>query len=217
MTSKTTDDGHPTIDMFDPASVALLTNTDASASMPLDPFDPAALRLSQEFLGDVATEVILTTLEVRKPKNAEFFRVNPDKAYREQVGLIDVEEDRSKYLVLPNMHAELARDISPVLLITAVSKSGVPFLWPLKLTKSGGRSNPWNDSARAAALAAETAWVRMDSNSAQGRYDVERAKGNLGEPEFPSEPFGELLRVAFAERVISSADHPVVRQRRGEI
>lgn len=214
MTGKTTD-GDPTIEMFDPASLAL--SIDNSAKRSHDPFDPAALRLSQAFLDEVATEALLTALEVRKPKNAEFFRVNPDPAYRLEFGIINVEEDRSTYLVTPNMHAELVRDLSPVLLVTAVNKSGTPFLWPLKLTKPGTRSNTWNESARAAALAAETAWVRMDSNTPRGRYDAERAKGNLGQPEFPTEPFGELLRVAFADRVISSADHPVVRQRRGEI
>ncbi|HRK62993.1 MAG TPA: hypothetical protein PLN53_01280 [Terricaulis sp.] len=214
MASKVDD---PTIDLFDPAAQVLTTDVSISGGAPLDPFDPARLRLSPDLLEDVATEVLLTTLDVRKPKTGEFFRVNPDKAYRLELAVINVEEERATYLVMKDMHDDLNADLTPVLLVVAVNRSGTPFLWPLKLTKPGGRSSPWNDTARGAAQAAESAWVRMDSDAARGQYMVRRATGNLGEPVFPSEPFSDLLRIAFADRVIDSATHPVVRQRRGEI
>jgi hypothetical protein len=37
------------------------------------------------------------------------------------------------------------------------------------------------------------------------------------EPEWPEVPFGELLRIAFRDRLIESLDHPVLRRLRGEI
>jgi hypothetical protein len=50
-----------------------------------------------------------------------------------------------------------------------------------------------------------------------GAYDVFQAQGHLSEPEWPQLPFGELLRIAFRDRYISTPDHPVLRRLRGEV
>lgn len=42
------------------------------------------------------------------------------------------------------------------------------------------------------------------------------ASGDLPAPPWPLTPFGELLRVAFKDRFITTADHPVLRKLRGE-
>jgi hypothetical protein len=38
----------------------------------------------------------------------------------------------------------------------------------------------------------------------------------MEEPVWPEEPFNELLRIAFRDRIISSPDHPVVKRLRGQ-
>jgi hypothetical protein len=50
-----------------------------------------------------------------------------------------------------------------------------------------------------------------------GAYDVFVAAGELGEPEWPTAPFSELLRIAFRDRLIDDLNHPVLRRLRGEV
>jgi hypothetical protein len=48
-------------------------------------------------------------------------------------------------------------------------------------------------------------------------YRVMKAKGELGEPDWPPTPFNELLNVAFKDRVIDTEDHPVFNKLLGRI
>jgi hypothetical protein len=67
----------------------------------------------------------------------------------------------------------------------------------------------------AAALAMER-WVRVAADLGLGGYQVFKAAADLPEPVWPDHSFQELLRVAFKERLINRADHPVLRRLRGE-
>ena len=67
-----------------------------------------------------------------------------------------------------------------------------------------------------AARLAETKWVRVASNMAAGMYDTFEATGELPDPEWPELSFGEILRLAYRDRFINSADHPVLQALRGE-
>jgi len=57
----------------------------------------------------------------------------------------------------------------------------------------------------------------MQADMALAGYRLLKAKGDLGEPEWPSIPFNELLDVAFKERVISTEDHPVFNKLLGRL
>ena len=59
--------------------------------------------------------------------------------------------------------------------------------------------------------------MRVVANLSLGAYDVFEAGGQLGEPEWPTPTFGELLRVAFKDRFITTLDHPILRRLRGEV
>jgi hypothetical protein len=43
------------------------------------------------------------------------------------------------------------------------------------------------------------------------------AKGDLGEPQWPDKTFRDLLELAFRDRRIDRADHPVIRELAGEL
>jgi hypothetical protein len=47
----------------------------------LDPFDPEALRMSQDFGVELGVQKVLLTVPVRKPDKAWFVRVHPAKEY----------------------------------------------------------------------------------------------------------------------------------------
>jgi hypothetical protein len=48
-----------------------------------------------------------------------------------------------------------------------------------------------------------------------GAYDVLIATGQLGDPEWPTAPFNDLLRIAFRDCYIDRIDHPLILRLRG--
>ena len=51
-----------------------------------------------------------------------------------------------------------------------------------------------------------------------GAYEMFKARGDLGEPEWPDKSLSELLRLAFkGDRLIDSLNHPVLRELAGEM
>jgi hypothetical protein len=184
-----------------------------------DPFDPASLRLSQDFSVAVGVKKALLTVPVRKPDKSWFVRVHPDPTYRLQTAVIELKEDREIYLVAPALWPELAAEATfrPKLLATAINRQGVVFLWDVNLPRTDGRADEWSRTALEALDMASTRWVRVVANMALGGYEVYFASGELGEPTWPELPFRDLLRVAFKDRYITDRSHPVWRRLRGEV
>jgi hypothetical protein len=185
----------------------------------VNPFDPAALRLSQDFAADLGVKKALLTLPVRKPDKAWFVRVHPSEDYRLQTAVVELKEERETYLVAPTLWSELSTEatFSPRLLCTAVNRQNVLFLWPIRLPGADGKLDDWNKSALQAAQLAEKKWVRVTANMSLGAYDAYQATGPIPEPKWPEQPFAELLRLGFKDRYIDRQDHPVLRRLRGEI
>jgi hypothetical protein len=187
------------------------------AAVANNPFDPARLRLSQDFASAIGVKKVLTTVQCRKPHRHEFVRVRQGAEWRLQAGMFEEKIHRENYIVKPSMWSELLGEIHPVCLFYTVTRQGDVLLWPVKLPGVDGKSNSWNESALAAATLAETKWVRVVANMPGGLYDVFEAAGELTEPVWPELPFAEILRLAFKDRFIQSADHSVVKALRGEV
>jgi hypothetical protein len=184
-----------------------------------DPFNPANLRLSQDFHADLGVKRKLLTVPVRKPDKAWFVRVRPGDEHRLETCVVELKEEGETYLMAPALWPELAREatFSPRALFTAVNRQGVPFLWPVRLPGSDGKIDSWSQSALEAARLAEGHWVRVQANLSLGAYDVFQATGPLPEPRWPDETLHELLKISFKGRYIDAADHPVLRKLRGEV
>jgi hypothetical protein len=185
-----------------------------------NPFDPARLRLPQDFGATLGVKKALLTIPVRKPSREWFVQVHPDESYRVQTAVLELKEDRETYLVDPELWPELAtRESStfgPRAIFTAINRQGVVFLWPIRLPGPSGKLDDWNQSSIEAAAMAAGKWVRIAANMSLGAYDVFEATAKLPEPEWPEVSFGELLKVAFKNRYIDSLDHPVLLRLRGE-
>jgi hypothetical protein len=184
-----------------------------------DPFDPASLRLSQNFDAAIGVKKALVSIPVRKPAKTWFIHVHPDPAYRVETAVIELKEDREIYLVAPALWSELAREAAfvPRALFTAINRQGVIFLWPLRLPGSDGKTDEWSRTALEGADRATKGWIRLAANMALGAYDIFEASDQLTKPEWPDIPFRELLRVAFKDHYIGSLNHPVLRKLRGEV
>jgi hypothetical protein len=183
-----------------------------------DPFDPQALRLSQDFGASIGVKKALVAVPVRKPANSWWVRVHPGEDYRDSFGVIELKEDRETYLVAPALHHPLDGEatFSGRALFTTINRQGVLFLWPIRLPRSDGRSDEWSRTALDAAHKAMKGWVRIAANMSVGAYDVFEATAPIAEPDWPEYSFRDLLRVAFKDRFIDTWGHPVLRRLRGE-
>src|SRR6185436_6150304 len=97
---------------------------DAGAS---DPFDPVALRLSQDFGSSIGVKKVLTVVPCRKPNRHEFVRVRPGEDWRLETGLFEDRINRDLYLVRRELWDELAGDVYPACLFLAVNRQGDVF------------------------------------------------------------------------------------------
>src|SRR5262249_46178460 len=125
-----------------------------------DPFDPATLRLSQDFAADLSVKKALVTIPVKKPVKTWFVRTHPSEGYRLQTTVLELKEEGEVYVVAPDLRAERATEspFSVRVLYTAVNRQGVLFLWPIRLPGPDGRLDSWSLSAREAAQRAEKRW-----------------------------------------------------------
>jgi len=183
-----------------------------------NPFDPAALRLDQTFADSVGVKKHVMTVPVGKPNRQDFVRVRPQLEYRlAPAAIIEVKEDREVYLVTPDMAQELPGEFAAVTLFTAINRQGVLRLWPVKLPGPDGKHNEWHRSAAEAAELAMKSWIRLTANMSLGANEVFQATGDLPEPEWPDIPFPEILKIAFKDRIVDRADHPLVQRLRGQV
>ena len=182
-----------------------------------DPFDLEHIRLSQDFGDMVGAKKLLTTVQVRKPTRQEFIRVRPGEDWRIDTAVLEVKEERETYLVDPSLWPILPGEITPKVLVTAVNRQNVVFLWPLRLPGSDGRVNQWSQSALEASILATEGWICVKANMSAGAYEVYQAGGSLPDPVWPEESFQDLIRIAFKDRFIKDVDHPVIHRLRGEI
>jgi hypothetical protein len=180
-----------------------------------DRFDLDKLRLSQDFVESAGVKKLLTTVPVRKPSPQDFVRVHPNPAYRMELAVIELKDDREIFLLLPTIARELPGEFVMVTLFTAINRQGVVHLWPVRLPPPDGRINEWHRSAAEAAELAMRRWIRVKANMALGAYEMFEAASTIADPAWPELSFQELLRIAFRERLVDNLDHSVIKRLRG--
>ena len=181
-----------------------------------DPFDPDTLRV--QGLADVEVEKVLTHVPTRRPGRTEFFRVHPE--YVLDTLILEREDgiDRETYLVAPEVQDLVMHELRKVRLFVCINKRGTVFMWPAKLPRDDtDRGGAWARTALQVAEQAKGLWVKMWGNRDLGAYEMVRAKGDLGDPQWPEKSFRDLLALAFRERRIDRPDHPVIRELAGEL
>jgi len=196
---------------FDPAA--------AAATPPPDPFNPEMLRLPPDFESMAGVNKVLNNIPVRRPNDQEWFDVCPDPAYRGTYAAIKLKAANEYYLVAGHLANVLAEEVISVTIYTVMTKGGVLLLWPVKLpSATDRRKDKWISSAHAAATKAMERRCRIKANMGAGSYDLFISKSTMQgtEPVWPTEPFIDLLRIAFAEdgRFVSDLNHPVFAELR---
>ena len=193
------------------------TETAASAK-PYDPFDPDTMRLSQATLKSSAKKLISNYTIRKTPRRGSFFRVHPDPAYQ-HITYVYLEKDeagldKDTYLITPRFAEQLDDEYknvmqSTILYLAKERHAEKAFVWRVGIPLDGTKDNQFWSSAREKADIAKTQWIRIATGI--GCYDHYEPKGAIPEPVWPEIPFGEILRLAFKNRVIDSMDHPIMQ------
>jgi hypothetical protein len=179
-------------------------------------FKPENVRVDQSYLAGTAKK-LLTVLPVKKPNPQAYIRINDQAEYRENVALLELKDERETYLVAPSVLPELdPGEFYLATLYLCVTRSGTPFLWPIRLPGPDGRLNEWHGSAQDVVPLGMKQWIRVKPNREARGYDVLVATGNFPEPSWPEMNLHGLLQVAFKRFYIGALDHPVLKSLRGE-
>jgi hypothetical protein len=153
---------------------------------------------------------------VRKPNKQDFVRVRPEPEFREPFAVIELKDDRERYLIMPEIAATFPTEIATEMLYTTINRQRVVSLWPVRLPAPDGRVNEWHRAAQEAAERDMERWIRVTANMSLGAYEIIEAPGKFPDPEWPKYTFHELLRIGFRDRIINTFDHPVLKRLRGE-
>jgi hypothetical protein len=185
------------------------------AAVSSNEFDLAKLRVKQDFTETAGVKKVLGIVPVKKPNRQDFIRVHPSPDYRDLLAFLELKDDRETFAVDLEEVPELRDECYIANLFTTITRTGIVFLWPVRVPAADGKTNNWNVSAADAAAHVMKQWVRVASNQALGAYEVHVAMNQSLEPNWPEHSFGELLKIAFRDRVINRIDHPVIKRLRG--
>ena len=190
-------------------------NTSASRNIAAG-LDMDSIRLSQDFQGKVGSHRVTLTVPVKRPDRQWWIYINPDEAWRLQAAVIELRDDNQVFVVNMDLLGELVGDWVPKLLVTAQTRQGTNFLWPVKLPDEEGRIDSWNQSALDIVEEYPGRWIRITSNRQLGAYEVIQSSIEIPPPTWPEEGFKSLVERAFKGKIIDRPDHQVIKLLRGE-
>jgi hypothetical protein len=186
----------------------------------VDPFDLDAQKVHG---AEAYVQDMLVTVSARKPDRSQFFRVRSGPEWTIDLFLFTRKmEGRAgeTYMIAPTIRDELPVSVREEVklhrLFVCVDKRGVPFIWPARLPNPLMPS-AYHTSALDIAKVAEEKWVRMYSDTAAGYYKMHVAEGDYGEPAWTQFKLGELVKLAYKERLIDSLDHDVIKELVGRL
>jgi hypothetical protein len=182
-----------------------------------NPFDPKSLSVRHTGGENFAVKKVHTVIPVRKPSPKEWVRVHPSEEYQIFVAVFEDNENGITYIATPEIATEFPAEFKFVGLRLAVNRQGSPFFWKHPPLDPDGRDNLWNASHREAIARAQSDWVKMGSNRNLGAYECQIAPNLKAEPEWPDLDLQQLLEIAFRGRLISTRDHILLQQLRGEV
>ena len=176
------------------------------------------LRLPVDFT-NVGVKKVLNKIPVRKPSKQWFVRTHVTMVY--QAYIIDLEDDRETYLVLPHVAQVLGSDVAPKEIRLGVTRQGNLFFWPIRVPGPDGRIDDWNDAAMQASHEAIDTWISLKPNMQLGTYTTIVAEEKWPDPDWNAITQGKgleelLLDIAFRNRVVDSLEHPVALQLLGK-
>lgn len=192
----------------------------------LDDIDIAAIKTSID--ADVKTKKIVSKISVRKPDPLEFIRVHESWSFPCKVLIDKTEGINKEYWLFSSEVAPLVEaDLTFVVFYPAINRKGNVFLIEVK---ESNLKNSWVSTLFEGVKTAKLYWVRLRANNSTGRYDVDAAEQDLGNPQWPESytvvngqgkmedrPFSMelLIKLTFKDRYVNDPEHEVIKKIRG--
>jgi hypothetical protein len=168
-------------------------------------------------IGDALANPTMLSVPCDRPRN--FFRIHPDPAYRRQAEIyvhkVEGVIEAPTFIVDRQMHGRVDSARKAVI-VTVIYRDGEVRLWPIKSPGPGEKDNQAWVTARAAAKAAMTRWVKLVW--VKKAYQLREAlPGYAPDPDWSKlPPFDDLVRLAFGENgIIRDTNHPIYRELMG--
>ena len=100
------------------------------------------------------------------------------------------------------------------LVVAATTRKGDFFLWELQQPDPDGnrRGLEWHSSKRQCANRAIKDWISVEADMNAGAYKANQPLDSLPEPTWPDVPFNKILDLCYRDRIISDADHHIVKE-----
>lgn len=131
---------------------------------------------------------------------------------------MEIDADRETFIVSPAASIELKQsEYYLANLFLCLTRQEVLFLWPVKLPDPDGRKNDWHTSSQIAAEHAMKEWVKVEADMNLRAYVTSLPESKWPEPEWPTLPFSQILRIAFRDRMIEGPDHLAIKKLRGAV
>lgn len=162
----------------------------------------------------VATVKLPGRIELRRPEGMQWIMVHPHDCVA-RVATIQMPTERGQKIfvvrgdVLPFVNKP---DIKVMSFHRAITSEGDEFVWPARTEGD----DSWSKSLREIVELAKGSWVRVQSDSLNGRYVGSLPKGELPTPTWSGRPWAQLLSEAYSDRLIDGPDHPVLKHLRGD-
>lgn len=179
-------------------------------------YDFEALRKTPHAALNVERAVL--SVPLRKPKPDEFFRTHVDPSYMQDVPLLQVEinDRKEQYWVAPRYRPEVAHRLTTFRLVACLNRAMSPFVWAINMGDASVNRR-WRDTSLTIVEAGQTCWVAKVAG--QGAHELVRAKGDLGEPQWPEDmSFDDMLKLVFKadDRTIRDDDHYAIKYINGQ-
>ena len=207
---------------LDPAALALPATDPAKVVAGVgDEIDPAAIALPGDTISKGGSRQIVNDIPVTRPGNSDWVWTCSDPAFRATCAIYEPKKSAATTRVRPHLVMpavvdvmQLGRGIRRVEVFTYVDRHGNLGLWPIGFS-ADDRENGWIDTARDAAVNHSDKWLNISSDLATSTYRLAEPLEQLAPPKPPGLPLSKLLGIAFKGRVISTIEHPLMRELRG--
>jgi hypothetical protein len=175
------------------------------------------LRLPDDYTNTIGGIKLPIKPSFAKLNKYRFSRVHPDKEYQVPVLIVEDKDGGETFIATYNVAGYLGKAAIPKMLRLAVDNSAVPRIIAQPIPDLSGRPNLWISTMIEAIQIAEKEWVRIESDMNAQQYTIIKAANNLGEPQWPDQTMPELIQAVFLNNVISSPDHPYIKQLEGRV
>ena len=175
------------------------------------------LRLPDNYSKSIGGIKIPTKPSFGKLNQHRYSRVHPNSEYQFPVLLVEDKDVKETYIATRSMSSYLGKSATPKILRLAVDNAGVPRIIAQPIANTDSQSNLWAASMNDAIKRAENTWIRIESNMDSKQYTIYEANGDLGDPDWPEQTMAELIDEIFENKIISSPDHPYIKQLQGRV